>query len=472
MQTGMPIGTSLGFEPELIQKYDVSRGILRESISILERGGLVQMLRGRYGGLTVAATPEDAAVNSLQNYFSFVDYRSTTKIDQILLLRKLLEPIALRAAARLADDVDVAELRALENEVRNGKGSNVQNARSILRRLFRTCRNPALIIFIRVLNQLSVVIGLYQNIPRDELEEYSRQILDLRLPQIEALIAGDLQTLTELQFRQIELLRALHQRHRSADPASPPATLAAMRSIVDRLYEFTGIDRAPKQSDVVAQFLLYEMWRNGWPEGHNLGFEPELLRWIGTSKAPFREALRVLERMGLLKMATGRHGGLTVCAPDPEATLVSARMCLHALGVTPSHTHLLEQSLALASIDEAMRVLPLHSADDNLIAVLRAILQNKNWAKNPALHERQFRLALADHSGNPIISLMTRLTIGLFAEDDQPAQKPQPKHAINPAWFETIVAAMADGDVAMARRHMIYVQHALNTGLSGIPQHV
>jgi DNA-binding FadR family transcriptional regulator len=462
VSSGMPIGTNLGFEPALIAKYGVSRSVLREAISILERGGLVEMLRGRYGGLSVAATPEDAAVNALQNYFSFVDYLGETRIEEILLVRRYLEPIALRLAARRADAGDVESLRALEAEVRAGEGSQVRNARLILRNLFNTCKNPALIVLIRMLNQLSVIIGLYQNIPREALEEHSWDILKLRLPQIEALIGGELHELTELQFRQIELLRKLHYRYRSVERKSAPATLDGMRQLVERLYELTGVERAVRQSDVVAQFILYELWRNSWPNGHNLGFETDLIAWIGTTKATFREALRVLERMGVVTMATGRSGGLLVSSPDPQATLSSARLCLQALGVMPADVVEINQALALASISELMKagasIQPLQQLLDSL----------SQTDASAACVDQQFRRCLAEQCGNRIISLITALLAELFPESLP--QRSSPKRGTAPAEphrsapcdeCRAILAAIAGGDEANARRRMIRFQLGL-----------
>ena len=455
VQSGLPIGTNLGFEPDLIAKYGVSRSVLREAISILERGGLLEMRRGRYGGLTVAASPQDSAVNMLQNYLSFVDYLNETRLDELLLVRGYLEPIALRKAARRADDDDVKQLRSLEAEVRAGGSNQLVNARLILRSLFNTCRNPAAIVLIRVLNQLSVIIGLFQNIPREQLEQYGREILKLRLPQIEALIAGDLHELTTLQFRQIDLLRRLHERHRSISQDAAPATLDNMRVLVERLYEFTGIDRAARQSDVVAQFILYELWRNNWPQGHHLGFEPDLVNWIGTTKATFREALRVLERMGVVTMATGRSGGLAVSTPDPHATLSSTKLCLRALGVTPAQTVELYQALALAALSE---LIDNPRADRERAApALRQLLQQS--AAGTRAWDQEFRLCLAAHCGNRIVALFTQLLADLFPLE--PGDKPADHRAIETERYRQIVAAMEQGDAALARRQMIRIQLAL-----------
>ena len=106
-RTGWPVGEVLGSESELIERYDVSRAILREAVRILEHHGAVRTKRGPRGGLIVTAPPGDAVVRSAQ---IFLDHENVDR-------RQLLDPrmVLERASARLA-----AERRtpATESELR------------------------------------------------------------------------------------------------------------------------------------------------------------------------------------------------------------------------------------------------------------------------------------------------------------------------------------------------------------------
>jgi DNA-binding FadR family transcriptional regulator len=55
-----PVGERIGYEPELIASYSVSRAVLRETVRILEHRGVAEMKMGPAGGLVVA-TPDPAA---------------------------------------------------------------------------------------------------------------------------------------------------------------------------------------------------------------------------------------------------------------------------------------------------------------------------------------------------------------------------------------------------------------------------
>src|ERR1700712_2807366 len=55
MDRGWPIGQILGSEPDLIEKFGVSRAVFREAVRIVEHHGAARMRRGPKGGLIVTA---------------------------------------------------------------------------------------------------------------------------------------------------------------------------------------------------------------------------------------------------------------------------------------------------------------------------------------------------------------------------------------------------------------------------------
>jgi DNA-binding FadR family transcriptional regulator len=66
----LPEGTRLGSEPELMQKYDVSRAAFREAIRRLEEHSIVCTRRGSGGGLTVG-NPDPASTT--ESILTFID---------------------------------------------------------------------------------------------------------------------------------------------------------------------------------------------------------------------------------------------------------------------------------------------------------------------------------------------------------------------------------------------------------------
>src|SRR5215469_3718883 len=57
-------GDSLGHEPELVERFGVSRPSLREALRILEAEGLISVVRGMLGGVIVHEPDERMAART------------------------------------------------------------------------------------------------------------------------------------------------------------------------------------------------------------------------------------------------------------------------------------------------------------------------------------------------------------------------------------------------------------------------
>lgn len=106
---GLQPGDRLPSEAELIQRFAMSKGTIREAMRILEAQGLVETKTGPGGGSFVGRVTRERADALLANYFYFRD----VTIDDIYEVRIALEPeLAAGLAGRLAD-AQIAELEAI-----------------------------------------------------------------------------------------------------------------------------------------------------------------------------------------------------------------------------------------------------------------------------------------------------------------------------------------------------------------------
>ncbi len=100
-------GDRLPQEPDLIRKFQVSKGTIREALKVLETQGLIRTRTGPGGGAFITEMPEIRARALLANHFFFKDL----SITHIYEMRLALEP---ELAAELATHLGEDEIRILE----------------------------------------------------------------------------------------------------------------------------------------------------------------------------------------------------------------------------------------------------------------------------------------------------------------------------------------------------------------------
>lgn len=72
----------------------------------------------------------------------------------------------------------------------------------------------------------------------------------------------------------------------------------------------------------------------GWPAGKSLGSEASLREQLRVSRETMREAIRIVEGRGAMRMRRGRSGGLVLSRPTVERTAASFAAYMRATGIT------------------------------------------------------------------------------------------------------------------------------------------
>ncbi len=152
----LPDGESLGREPDLIERFGVSRPSLREALRILEAEGLITVERGVRGGV-VAHEPDQRMTARTA---ALVLRSRNVALADVFEARALLEPVAARKIATMpgrARRPIVAALAALvdaeEEAIRDPKPFAVANIR-FHERLVAEAGNQTLSIVVEMLNEI------------------------------------------------------------------------------------------------------------------------------------------------------------------------------------------------------------------------------------------------------------------------------------------------------------------------------
>jgi GntR family transcriptional repressor for pyruvate dehydrogenase complex len=149
-------GDSLGHEPELVERFGVSRPSLREALRILEAEGLITVVRGVHGGVVVHAPNERMTARTA----ALVLQARNVSLADVFEARSLLEPVAARViAGSRGRRSAVKELRALvedeEAAIEDPESFGVANA-AFHHRLVSLAGNQTLSIVAEMLNEVVV----------------------------------------------------------------------------------------------------------------------------------------------------------------------------------------------------------------------------------------------------------------------------------------------------------------------------
>jgi DNA-binding FadR family transcriptional regulator len=108
VEQGLRAGDRLPGEAELIERFGMAKGTIREAMRVLEAQGLIKTRTGPGGGSFVHEVSRERATALLGNYFYF----KNLSIADIYQMRRALEPeLAASLAGKLSDEV-LARLEA------------------------------------------------------------------------------------------------------------------------------------------------------------------------------------------------------------------------------------------------------------------------------------------------------------------------------------------------------------------------
>ena len=149
-------GDSLGREPELVERFGVSRPSLREALRILEAEGLITVLRGVRGGVVVHEPNERMTARTA----AVVLAARNVPLSDVYEARSILEPMAARTIAGMRNRKKaVRELeQAVEAQrlsIENPREFGVANA-AFHERLVALAGNQTLTIVAEMLNEIVV----------------------------------------------------------------------------------------------------------------------------------------------------------------------------------------------------------------------------------------------------------------------------------------------------------------------------
>ncbi|MBZ5738389.1 FadR/GntR family transcriptional regulator [Nocardioides mangrovi] len=209
----------------------------------------------------------------------------------------------------------------------------------------------------------------------------------------------------------------------------------------------------PKASDVLADELRERILRGEFPEGTALPPERELVTQTGMSRATVREALRILEVQGLVRIKTGRAGGAFIQRLGEESIASSVDLLIRGRNIRLAALHETREAIE----PSCARLAALHRTDDDLAALDRA---NDSIARDGSLGEFlqanvDWHVAVAVASHNELLNgFMLALSRAIYTSTDNQGFVDSAVRQTTAQAHKSITEAIRAGDPEAAVRRM------------------
>jgi len=181
---GWPVGKAIGFEPDLLAEFKISRAVFREAVRLLEHHSVATMRRGSTGGLVVTAPHTSAIVQAAARHLRIHDASPRDLFES----RSAIELRVLELAAAQIDESGIARLHEVLAEEASTQETHMLGRHDLHLVIADLSGNPVLRLFLEVLTKLSVTPPSPQV---DELRERGRQARHAHARIVQAIADGD-----------------------------------------------------------------------------------------------------------------------------------------------------------------------------------------------------------------------------------------------------------------------------------------
>jgi len=230
--------------------------------------------------------------------------------------------------------------------------------------------------------------------------------------------------------------------------------------------------RSLKVSELVARAILQDIVARKLEPGTKLPSEAEMVESYGVARASLREALRILEVHGLIRIKQGLGGGPVVGQVLSDNFARMGTMYFHMAGATLGE--LFEARLML---ETEMAIYAARRQDPGLLAALRENLEIAEGLldESDARHSsvaRDFHTVITGLSGNRVLDLISRAIKDIYVDRVRTFPYPPETQAEVHRSHRLIAEAIVAGDSPLAgtlmRQHMQdYLQRSILANAPG-----
>lgn len=206
--------------------------------------------------------------------------------------------------------------------------------------------------------------------------------------------------------------------------------------------------RRPKAAVVIARRIAEQIAADGLGDGDPLPNEAAMLRDLGVGRPTLREALRLLETQGVLRMKPGPGGGPVVRRPDPGSLAGAMTLLLQSLGARFG-----EALVAWAALEPVAAGLAARQASEEQLDTLAEQADRMAAAVGGSSFygaNADFHALLADAAGNTVVRVVLEAIARITADIGAVISVPRGVRVTLVDRAGELVAALRERDEAAA----------------------
>jgi GntR family transcriptional regulator, transcriptional repressor for pyruvate dehydrogenase complex len=264
-------GDRLASEKELIDQFGVSKATMREALRVLEVIGLLEIRKGISGGAFVAEVDMRTTLHAIVNFLHF----QTVSVNEITMLRYLIEPSVAQVAAAKRTDKDIEKLQQAIGAGITAGDTEVSKEISFHRYLARMAENTILTLTIDMIDNLLKSMKKKIGLP----PEFYGYVRDAHTIILECLVQQDgLAAKIAMANDVVSVGRYICTF--TGVPPFEPSELKASQSPIDTHLEVNPAARVVVKDDPLLQEPGVIVRRVGTSELYLVVQETENLEWV------------------------------------------------------------------------------------------------------------------------------------------------------------------------------------------------
>jgi GntR family transcriptional repressor for pyruvate dehydrogenase complex len=239
------------------------------------------------------------------------------------------------------------------------------------------------------------------------------------------------------------------------------------RPVLESPFSITGIAR-PRIYEAVADQIRQAIFNGLLNPGHKLPPEREMAEKFQTSRVALREALRALEKEGMITIKRGSGGGAFVADFDNALrALLDSLNTVVKLGQAKS-AHLTETRAILEP--EITRLATLRATPENIEAIEAVVLAQEKELLSGELSRKldmEFHRRVAEAANNPVLNIVVNAVNESIRDAIFRSKRSVEMRGRVVAYHRNILEALKSRDAARARavmtEHVVDVQCHIET---------